>query len=55
MEFFLLPEADIGTHPARCLDVFQLDFFHLFGPRGGLLGLGGVGGETADKLLQVEV
>jgi len=53
MQFFLLVEAYIGADAAGGLNVIQLYFFNLLCPGGCLLGLGGVGGKAADKLLQL--
>ena len=53
VQLLFLLEADIGAHPAGGLDVIEGDLGDLLGPGGRLLGLGGVGGEAADELLQL--
>ena len=46
-------KADIGIGPAGGLDLIQCDLLDLLSAGGGLLGLGGVGRETADEGLQL--
>ncbi|MDT4823587.1 hypothetical protein FQZ97_568170 [compost metagenome] len=52
VQLLVLLEADERADAAGRLDLFQLDLVDLPGAAGGLLGLGGVGREAADELLQ---
>src|SRR5690606_29526992 len=53
MQLLVLLEADEGADPAGGLDLLELDLVDLPRPAGGLLGLGGIGREAADELLQL--
>ncbi len=53
MQLLLLLKTNIRIDPARRFNLVQLDLIDQFGSRGGLLGLGRIGRETADKGLQL--
>ena len=53
VQFLALLETDVRVLAAGRLDVIQFDFIDLFGTRGGLTGLGGIGGEATHKLFEI--